>query len=52
VLKPPFLRNNNGSQRERVRIDGRDAYINQALFIAKIKMFMSNPQQVKLSGDD
>jgi hypothetical protein len=29
LLKPPSLRNNNGSLQVRVRIDGRDAFINR-----------------------
>jgi hypothetical protein len=29
VQKPPSLRNNNGSLQVRVRIDGRDAFINR-----------------------
>ena len=29
MLKPPSLRNNNGSLQVRVRIDGRDAFINR-----------------------
>jgi hypothetical protein len=31
LLKPPSLRNNNGSLQLRVRIDGRDTFINRQL---------------------
>ena len=29
MLKPPSLRNNNGSLQVRVRIDGKDAFVNR-----------------------